>query len=202
MWPCDWTSCPSCTRSCTSFGKVSATRPWTKNVALTPNSLEDLEDPVDVPNHAFGDRRLVVDARLVPILDVDRERSGRPRLVRSDGKLEHSRFDLRGRRRPSSRRRSDHGECEEDEVIGLLIVYESMTRPEGAAEVLMRRGRTADRLDPELFRGHVDSEVLEMEGAECCLRVFPTGPRLEIGPATARSDVHDVVDREKPLVVV
>src|SRR5947208_880131 len=41
---------------------------------LHPELVQDGEDPIDVADDAFRDRRVVVDARLVPILDVDRER--------------------------------------------------------------------------------------------------------------------------------
>ena len=41
--------------------------------------VEHGEHAVDVPNHAFRDWRVIVDARLVPVLDVDREGCERSR---------------------------------------------------------------------------------------------------------------------------
>jgi hypothetical protein len=38
---------------------------------------EERQDALDVADHAFADRRVVVDARLVPVLDVDGQRNRR-----------------------------------------------------------------------------------------------------------------------------
>jgi hypothetical protein len=41
--------------------------------ALDASLVEYGKDPVDVANHALGDRGVIVEAGLVPIFDVDRE---------------------------------------------------------------------------------------------------------------------------------
>jgi hypothetical protein len=70
---------------------------------LDAELVKDVENTVDVPNHTLGDRRVVVNTRLVPVLDVDRERGGCPRLVALDCKLEHPWFVLEAALRSPSR---------------------------------------------------------------------------------------------------
>src|SRR5205809_1456666 len=95
--------------------------------SLNAELVEEGENTVDVANHALRNRRVVVDTRLVPVLDVDRERSHRLRIPTPERDRARPAFARDLSVGSAARGCSGHFTCDDDAATGERIVAESRT---------------------------------------------------------------------------